>query len=262
MWIAIIAFAITFLFIKLYEKNATNGAKKDARVTKIAAGVSDIINGYNYAAIRMTVRESYPGQDIADVQYLVSSVKDSHEHSYMSSLDGIEYKQYWNRNENENYDVYLKTSALDDWVYTESDEEPMYFSGWDFAKDLENAFLVSEDGVWLDDTTECYILELLSSSDTYKIIYSQYYIRKSDYMPIGIVAYAVDSIDNDDVKLKDQSIISIGDLDINQETYVPDHHEKVEICELLYSTEDLKMFGAPDKYITYEEYLERNKEVD
>ena len=87
------------------------------------------------------------------------------------------------------------------------------------------------------------------------------FIRKKDFIPLGIVTYGVSDVNYD----KMQSSESI-DLDIDEiesaDVEIPTYSECIQMYEVSFSNDDLKMFDPPEDYLTEEEYLALTESED
>lgn len=231
----------------------TNGT---ITVEQIQANMKSAISGYTYALQTLDVEETVAGQGSTTCKYILSSVRDSEERSYVYlDSDGVELYQYWDYDSaDENYCIYIYDSNESVWVKTSYTSEPVTGTPWDVFDNLTEYTLLDNTEYWYGTEDECYVLELMGQTDDYAVLYEEVFIRKSDYMPMGIVTYGVSDVNED--KMVTGGEMSIGSDNIESaEVEVPTYNECVQMYEVTFSNEDLKMFAAPDVYLSEEDYM-------
>lgn len=231
----------------------TNG---NVTVEQIQANMKSAISGYTYALQTLDIEKTVANQGSTTCRYVLSSTKDKKERSYVYlDSDGVELYQYWDYDpEAENYCIYIYDSDEAVWVKTSYTDEPVTGTPWDVFDNLTEYTLLDNTECWYGTEDECYVLELIGQTDDYAVLYEEVFIRKSDYMPMGIVTYGVSDV-NEDKMVKGEEI-SIGSDNIESaEVEVPTYNECVQMYEVTFSNEDLKMFAAPDVYLSEEDYM-------
>jgi hypothetical protein len=226
-------------------------------VEEIQTKSNAIINEHEYALLVLDIQNTVADEGTSTYRYILSSKKDSDEHSYVYiDSDGTELYQYWDYDaENENYCIYIHDTDNDVWVKTSYDYEPITSDTWAMLTDLSKYDLMEETATWYNSDDECYVLEMLGQTEDFSAMYEQLYIRVSDFMPMGIVAYAVSDVNEDkmqngvDLEINDDNIVSATEE-------IPTYNEYIQVYEVAFSNEDLKLFGVPDNYLTEEEYME------
>ena len=220
------------------------------------------INKYKYS--KLVLNSEYIGeQDIPNIcEYILTSNKDGSYRSYSYRDEENDIYQCWEHHGN-HYDFYIYDADIDKWVYSELEYEPVSSDTWSVVSNLKDYTILEEPGQWGND--ECYILQMMGSSDYWEVIYEELYIRKSDFLPVGIVSYANSKQDKDRVSEIKPGEYEFGTLTEGTET-TSEYEELVSIYALEFSNKPLDLFDKPKEFINNKEYNEligaKESEVD
>ena len=241
---------------RLFESN-------DLTVTDVVTKMKASISEYKYALQSLDIKETVADEGTTISKYMLSASKETKDRTYLyTDSKENELYQCWNYDEETGkYVIYINDPEYNVWVKLDYDSEPVTGTPWSVFDDLDNYTLLDETQNWYTNNEECYVLETIGKSDTYEVIYEQVFIRKKDFIPLGIVTYGVSDVNYD----KMQSSESI-DLDIDEiesaEVEIPTYNECVQMYEVTFSNDDLKMFDPPEDYLTEEEYLALTESED
>lgn len=234
---------------RLFESN-------NLTVTDVVTNMKTAMSKYRYALQSLDIKETVADEGITVSKYILSVDSETKDRTYLyTDSEENELYQCWSYDDElKKYVIYIRDSKYDVWVKTNYDTEPVSGTPWGVFSDLNDYTLLDETQKWYTTDEECYVLETISKTDTYEVIYEQVFIRKDDFLPLGIVTYGVSDVDYD----KMQSSESI-DLDIDEiesaEVEVPTYSECVQMYEVSFSNDDLKMFNPPEDYLTEDEYM-------
>lgn len=209
---------------------------------------------YEYAQLVITRQESVSGETYT-AEYVVSDERDGSYCTYMfrDSEDNDLY-QCWLANESGSYDAYIRAKDLSTWVKTSVGEEPVSTNLWDMFSYAGGYVLMDSDYPWYDTGDPCYVLQRTGTVDSWSSCYEEVYIRKSDFLPMGIVLIIgnpTEDIDHTDV----ETGVKIGDDTADISTSVFGYDSIVQKYSIEWSHEDMRLFDVPDTFITDEEYL-------
>jgi hypothetical protein len=240
---------IKFDGAKLFTASQLNSAE-------IIEKAEEAVESCDYALLTLSIEDTVAGEGSDVYNYVYTCGRNTTESSYVySDSDGTELYEYWEENEeNGNYDVYVYDTDYEVWVKTSYDTVPVTDNVWDILSNINDYTLADETECWYGTDTECYVYEILGSSDDYESMYEQLFIRTSDYMPMGIVSYAVSDVNYDKVA-NGEDIEIFYDTSDDAEIEVPTYNENVTIYEVTFSTSELKWFDKPDSYLSEEEYM-------
>ncbi len=238
----------------------------DVTVEDIEKRARDTINKYDYALLSLDIQETYAGEGQRITHYEYSSSRLTNEHAYVYMDDsGVSLYQYWDRKDDQSEEVviYIYDDVTKSWVETSYPYEPVTSDTWSMLTDLSRYDVIPGTFKWFNSDDDCYVLEMLGSSDEFYQIYEQLYIRKSDFMPMGILSYAVSDVDYDRMK-SNELVEDLNDDGTDESITVesPAYNELVQVYQIVFSEEDLKPFGVPEDYITEEEYNQRMSEIE
>lgn len=228
----------------------------DLTVTDVATKMKVAMSKYRYALQSLDIKETVADEGITVSKYMLSADSETKDRTYLyTDSEENELYQCWSYDdETKKYVIYIHDSKYDVWVKTDYDTEPVTGTPWSVFDNLNNYTLLDETQKWYTTDEECYVLETISKTDTYEVIYEQVFIRKKDFLPLGIVTYGVSDVNYD----KMQSSESI-DLDIEEiesaEVETPTYNECVQMYEVSFSNDDMKMFDPPEDYLTEDEYM-------
>lgn len=220
------------------------------------------INKYNYS--KLVLDSEYTGeQDIPNVcEYILTSNKDGSYRSYSYRDEESDMYQCW-EHQGEHYDFYIYDASIDKWVYSELEYEPVASDTWGVVSNLKEYTILEEPGQWGND--ECYVLQMMRSNEYWEVIYEELYIRKSDFLPVGVVSYANSKQDKDRVSEIKPGEYEFGTLTDGTEV-ASDYDELVSIYALEFSNKPLDLFDKPKEFINNKEYNElietKESEVD
>lgn len=210
------------------------------------------INKYNYS--KLVLDSEYTGeQDIPNVcEYILTSNKDGSYRSYSYRDEESDMYQCWER-QGEHYDFYIYDASIDKWVYSELESEPVISDTWSVVSNLKDYTVLEEPGQWGND--ECYVLQMTGSSEYWEVIYEELYIRKSDFLPVGVISYANSQQDKDRVSEIKPGEYEFGTLTDGTEV-TSGYDELVSIYALEFSNKPLDLFDKPKEFINNKEYNE------
>lgn len=208
------------------------------------------INSYKYA--KLILDSEYTGnQDVPNVcEYILTSGKNTSYHTYSYRDAEQDIYQGWESHDG-HYDLYIWDKTTEQWVYSHLEYEPVTSDTWSVVSDLSEYTILEESGNW--GTDECWVLQMTGSSDVWEIVYEEIYIRKSDFLPMGILSYANSKQDKDRI-----SDITPGEYEFGEitkgTTEVAEYEELISIYSLEFSNKPLDLFEKPTDYITEEDY--------
>lgn len=241
---------------RLFESN--NLTVTDV-VTKMKASISE----YKYVLQSLDIKETVADEGTTISKYMLSASRETKDRTYIyTDSKENELYQCWSYDEEAGkYVIYINDPEYNVWVKLDYESEPVTGTPWSVFDNLDNYTLLDETQNWYTNNEECYVLETIGKTDTYEVIYEQVFIRKKDFIPLGIVTYGVSDVNYD----KMQSSESI-DLDIDEiesaDVEIPTYSECIQMYEVSFSNDDLKMFDPPEDYLTEEEYLALTESED
>ena len=253
--------AATVIFIRLggsrlFESN-------DLTVTDVVTKMKASISEYKYALQSIDIKETVADEGTTISKYMLSASRETKDRTYLyTDSKENELYQCWSYDEEAGkYVIYINDPEYNVWVKLDYESEPVTGTPWSVFDNLDNYTLLDETQNWYTNNEECYVLETIGKTDTYEVIYEQVFIRKKDFIPLGIVTYGVSDVNYD----KMQSSESI-DLDIDEiesaDVEIPTYSECIQMYEVSFSNDDLKMFDPPEDYLTEEEYLALTESED
>lgn len=241
---------------RLFESN-------DLTVTDVVTKMKASISEYKYALQSLDIKETVADEGTTISKYMLSASRETKDRTYLyTDSKENELYQCWSYDEEAGkYVIYINDPEYNVWVKLDYESEPVTGTPWSVFDNLDNYTLLDETQNWYTNNEECYVLETIGKTDTYEVIYEQVFIRKKDFMPLGIVTYGVSDVNYD----KMQSSESI-DLDIDEiesaDVEIPTYSECIQMYEVSFSNDDLKMFDPPEDYLTEEEYLALTESED
>lgn len=241
---------------RLFESN-------DLTVTDIVTKMKASISEYKYALQSLDIKETVADEGTTISKYMLSASRETKDRTYLyTDSKENELYQCWSYDEEAGkYVIYINDPEYNVWVKLDYESEPVTGTPWSVFDNLDNYTLLDETQNWYTNNEECYVLETIGKTDTYEVIYEQVFIRKKDFIPLGIVTYGVSDVNYD----KMQSSESI-DLDIDEiesaDVEIPTYSECIQMYEVSFSNDDLKMFDPPEDYLTEEEYLALTESED
>lgn len=241
---------------RLFESN-------DLTVTDVVTKMKASISEYKYALQSLDIKETVADEGTTISKYMLSASRETKDRTYLyTDSKENELYQCWSYDEEAGkYVIYINDPEYNVWVKLDYESEPVTGTPWSVFDDLDNYTLLDETQNWYTNNEECYVLETIGKTDTYEVIYEQVFIRKKDFIPLGIVTYGVSDVNYD----KMQSSESI-DLDIDEiesaDVEIPTYSECIQMYEVSFSNDDLKMFDPPEDYLTEEEYLALTESED
>lgn len=198
-------------------------------------------------------------------EYMISAEKDGSKRTYTYiSTDGSMLMQYWEKElaedgEAEHYDVYIYSESYETWVNTKLESEPIVNDLWSMLTSMHEYTILEDKQEWYVTGEECYVLQLLGSSDSFYAIYEEMYINAETLLPVGIVEYCVAEEEGsktiDDLTEDDLNINLDGYTAENIEVESSNYSEILRVYQLNYSNEDMAMFDKPETFITDEDYM-------
>lgn len=241
---------------RLFELN-------DLTVTDVVTKMKASISEYKYALQSLDIKETVADEGTTISKYMLSASRETKDRTYLyTDSKENELYQCWSYDEEAGkYVIYINDPEYNVWVKLDYESEPVTGTPWSVFDNLDNYTLLDETQNWYTNNEECYVLETIGKTDTYEVIYEQVFIRKKDFIPLGIVTYGVSDVNYD----KMQSSESI-DLDIDEiesaDVEIPTYSECIQMYEVSFSNDDLKMFDPPEDYLTEEEYLALTESED
>lgn len=241
---------------RLFESN-------DLTVTDVVTKMKASISEYKYALQSLDIKETVADEGTTISKYMLSASRETKDRTYLyTDSKENELYQCWSYDEEAGkYVIYINDPEYNVWVKLDYELEPVTGTPWSVFDNLDNYTLLDETQNWYTNNEECYVLEIIGKTDTYEVIYEQVFIRKKDFIPLGIVTYGVSDVNYD----KMQSSESI-DLDIDEiesaDVEIPTYSECIQMYEVSFSNDDLKMFDPPEDYLTEEEYLALTESED
>lgn len=252
---------VTVIFIglggsRLFESN-------DLTVTDVVTKMKASMSEYKYALQSLDIKETVADEGTTISKYMLSASRETKDRTYLyTDSKENELYQCWSYDEEAGkYVIYINDPEYNVWVKLDYESEPVTGTPWSVFDNLDNYTLLDKTQNWYTNNEECYVLETIGKTDTYEVIYEQVFIRKKDFIPLGIVTYGVSDVNYD----KMQSSESI-DLDIDEiesaDVEIPTYSECIQMYEVSFSNDDLKMFDPPEDYLTEEEYLALTESED
>ena len=241
---------------RLFESN-------DLTVTDVVTKMKASISEYKYALQSLDIKETIADEGTTISKYMLSASRETKDRTYLyTDSKENELYQCWSYDEEAGkYVIYINDPEYNVWVKLDYESEPVTGTPWSVFDNLDNYTLLDETQNWYTNNEECYVLETIGKTDTYEVIYEQVFIRKKDFIPLGIVTYGVSDVNYD----KMQSSESI-DLDIDEiesaDVEIPTYSECIQMYEVSFSNDDLKMFDPPEDYLTEEEYIALTESED
>lgn len=235
---------------RLFESN-------DLTVTDVVTKMKASMSEYSYAIQSLDIKETVANEGTTVSKYMLSADSETKDRTYLyTDSEENELYQCWSYDEETNkYVIYIHDSEYDVWVKLDYESEPVTGTPWSVFDDLNNYTLLDETQEWYTTGDECYVLETISKTDTYEVIYEQVFIRKNDFLPLGIVTYGVSDVDYDKMQSSESVDIDIDEIE-SAEVEIPTYSECVQMYEVSFSNDDLKMFDPPEDYLTEDEYME------
>lgn len=235
---------------RLFESN-------DLTVTDVITKMKASMSEYRYAIQSLDIKETVANEGTTVSKYMLSADSETKDRTYLyTDSEENELYQCWSYDEETNkYVIYIHDSEYDVWVKLDYESEPVTGTPWSVFDDLNNYTLLDETQEWYTTGDECYVLETISKTDTYEVIYEQVFIRKSDFLPLGIVTYGVSDVDYDKMQSSENVDLDIDEIE-SAEVEIPTYSECVQMYEVSFSNDDLKMFDPPEDYLTEDEYME------
>lgn len=287
--------AFLFICVSIYAALEVNGVIDDVFRTKrfdyndVQKNIQKAVSKYDYAFMVVDQQYIEPGlSQTYNTQYAISGAKNSTYMSYIfrDSQDNSLYQSWAHNDVSNEYDIWLYSSVLDAWVETHNETKPLDINMWDPIPDMSHYGLLEESAYWPDTNDECYVfytvinynydeeddVEFILSQNPYSKIFETVYVRKSDWIPMGIIIYANDDTGKTKVtEVTDMDTLSnyfeSNGVSIDNIPIESAQIEEAEYNEMLirysfsYSNEDMSLFQIPEEYLTEEQYFELISEV-
>lgn len=225
--------------------------KKNPIITtdELQSNVQNALKEYNnYLAVIDILKTSANGEEFSS-QEAFSNSKESTYNSYIyrDSDDNDLYQCWYYDEELKVYPTKIYDGEHKVWVETNLEQPYNSIDAWTLFDDL-SYYEVSEDIiVWEDTGDECYVLNAINTDVAGAQIYEEIYIRKSDFLPLGILTYGFVEIDETQSE----------EVELEEATAVIETKKRDEIMQKItveYSNKDLSLFESPKDYISEEEY--------
>ena len=229
----------------------------DGTTLEIENKAAIAINDYDYyLAVIDILKTTSDGSEFSS-QEAFSCARDDSYRSYMyrDSDDNDLYQCWYFDTEKNTYPTYVYSEDVLSWVETSMSSPYNAIDGWTLFKDLSYYTVSEETGIWEASGDECIVLHATNTEVMGMQIYEEVYIRKSDYLPMGIITYG-----SVEVAGVETSETTVGENDVVVETAARD--EIIQIISVEYSKEDLRLFDIPEEYISEKEYAERMGSVN
>lgn len=283
--ITIVVGAIAYA-IYVDMKNENGIFQHELTIDEIKEKTYNAMQDYDFSAMTLKVNERVADEGDYTYEYTIVSELNNSRRSYMyRDSEGEDMYQYWRRyitrldtdvdpivpdlsydeegsevapkeNVDTSYVVYLYADDVQSWVKDVVAIEPVDTYVWDLTEAFGEYTLLSETNSWYDTGDECYVLQSIGAADDWAVIYEEIYIRKSDFLPMGIVVYAVSDNGENIVEDVDNASEVLGIQVESATTEVPDYNQVIEKYSLTFSNENLHLMDEPTKYMTSKEYID------
>lgn len=222
-------------------------------ITELKEKVNNAIKDYPYSILVIDSQSYIKGVENDYSQYVITAEKDNVYKSYMFRNADTAIYQCWDKNDSGKIDLFIYSDEFDVWVETEMDEEPMVSNVWSITEGMENYEISDELGYWGND--ECIVLHTFKETEVWSTVYEELYIRKSDYIPLGIICYSISNsvgFTEGTINPADYEFGTIEEGTIETRAY----NELVTRYDIGYSMEPQHLFLKPEKTITGSQYTE------
>lgn len=234
----------------------TSGNKEEITVSYVIEKSNEALLEYPYGRVSILRNmDSADGQHY-ESQYDLSSQRDGQYSSYMfRDSDGQQLYQCWQPNE-DFWDIWVYDGNYDVWVKTGYEQEPIDSSMWSPLTNPGSYVLLDKTYSWYDTGEECYVIQMLGSSDQWTKIYEEMFFSKKTFLPVGVVMIATNSTEEIDHEYVEENVTfddgTVGDLHVGMYKY----DKIVQKYSITYSDTDQRLFEIPDITITEDEYME------
>ena len=241
---------------RLFESN-------DLTVTDVVTKMKASISEYKYALQSLDIKETVADEGTTISKYMLSASRETKDRTYLyTDSKENELYQCWSYDEEAGkYVIYINDPEYNVWVKLDYESEPVTGTPWSVFDNLDNYTLLDETQNWYTNNEECYVLETIGKTDTYEVIYEQVFIRKKDFIPLGIVTYGVSDVNYDKMQSSESIDLDIDEIE-SDDVEIPTYSECIQMYEVSFSNDDLKMFDPPEDYLTEEEYLALTESED
>lgn len=241
---------------RLFESN-------DLTVTDVVTKMKASISEYKYALQSLDIKETVADEGTTISKYMLSASRETKDRTYLyTDSKENELYQCWSYDEEAGkYVIYINDPEYNVWVKLDYESEPVTGTPWSVFDNLDNYTLLDETQNWYTNNEECYVLETIGKTDVYEVIYEQVFIRKKDFIPLGIVTYGVSDVNYDKIQSSESIDLDIDEIE-SAEVEIPTYSECIQMYEVSFSNDDLKMFDPPEDYLTEEEYLALTESED
>lgn len=241
---------------RLFESN-------DLTVTDVVTKMKASISEYKYALQSLDIKETVADEGTTISKYMLSASRETKDRTYLyTDSKENELYQCWSYDEEAGkYVIYINDPEYNVWVKLDYESEPVTGTPWSVFDNLDNYTLLDETQNWYTNNEECYVLETIGKTDTYEVIYEQVFIRKKDFIPLGIVTYGVSDVNYDKMQSSESIDLNIDEIE-SADVEIPTYSECIQMYEVSFSNDDLKMFDPPEDYLTEEEYLALTESED
>lgn len=241
---------------RLFESN-------DLTVTDVVTKMKASISEYKYALQSLDIKETVADEGTTISKCMLSASRETKDRTYIyTDSKENELYQCWSYDEEAGkYVIYINDPEYNVWVKLDYESEPVTGTPWSVFDNLDNYTLLDETQNWYTNNEECYVLETIGKTDTYEVIYEQVFIRKKDFIPLGIVTYGVSDVNYDKMQSSESIDLGIDEIE-SANVEIPTYSECIQMYEVSFSNDDLKMFDPPEDYLTEEEYLALTESED
>lgn len=193
-----------------------------------------------------------------------SKSKSDRSYSYMSSSDAYDNEYWYYDEDNEQYVDYVFSEDVGSWVRCELDYEPITVDPFNVLEDMSEFSLLEGTQQFGVNKEDCYVYQLVGTSDEFEVVYERIYIGVSDYLLKGAIRMAMHSLEEeiettiDELTVKElyaEKGVEIDDDNLAEITVTTNDAEEVIFrFEYYFSNADMLFFDKPDIYMTAEEY--------
>lgn len=255
IYVAATSFMIIGLVAVLIWK-FTSEPKEELTVSAIIEKSNEAVQQCPYGRVSILRNVDQADGSHYESQYDMSSQKDGQYSTYMfRDSEGSQLYQCWVPAE-DYWDIWVYDSNYEVWVKTGYDQEPLESSMWTPLTNPGGYSLLDGTYSWYDTGEECYVIQMIGSSEDWTKVYEEMYFNKKTFLPVGVVMIATNSTDELDHEYVEENVSmedgSIGDLHVDMYKY----DKIVQKYSITYSDTDQRLFEIPEVTITEDEYIE------
>lgn len=244
IFIVLISSIITFKYMDYY--NTVNISKY-----KLHLDVDNKLSKYKYGMVVIDKEDTYNDNKYIEEQiYCTDKDNKFSSYIYRNNNEDILY-QCWDKADI-GYNNYTYVKDLDKWVITNLSSVPYSAELWELSHIWDNYELANEYVYW-NNTTKCYLLYYLATSEVYDNIYEEIYIDVKTKLPVGIISYR--NIKQDTINSIDSISGEYDGAEIEKSNIeISDYNSTLIRYEFNYSNNPLYLIDKPEEYIDVNEY--------